>query len=326
VSTGGGSAAGGGTGGGGQGPLQFSSVSLPGGGGGQINAIFGRPGELWAATDYGGHVWKKTDGGFSELTGVWQYSSFYGGYVAPDGTAFLFTNRDVGMCTPPACNTGNDFTFQSVGDSTTTLDAICGTASNDVYLVGDDDQYNAILFHFDGASWTSVSTNLGFTNPTTCFMRPDGVMFVAGLKDIVKWESGAAVLETLTTDFTAIGTDVSNQYWYGLYGFGEQISAVGTKRRALQRDGTGAWTLISNPPQQQGTLWTAFGASATEIYATGTSYSSEDNFWAFDGGTWKGELNTPFLDYGRVSYVAGPDDYWVGGSANSSPVVLHVHR
>ncbi len=322
-----GGGAGGGTGGGGVGPLQFSSESLPGLGGSYINALFGRTGEIWAATDYGGHVWKKTTAGFVQLTGVFTDSSFVAGYVAPDGDVFLVTNRSVGECVPP-CDTGNAFSFQTVGDSTTYLYAICGTASNNVYVMGGRDIENfAVLWHWDGIQWSLSSNDLGITDPKACFMRSDGVLWVAGLKDIVRWESGAATVETLGTDFTSIGTNVSGQYWYGIWGFGELLHAVGYKRRVLSRDSTGAWALSSNPaPAQSGDLRAVVGASSTELYAAGSSSGTEKNWWASDGGTWTGKSQLPFIDYVRSSYVAGPDDYYLGGEGSSSPVVLHVHR
>ncbi len=323
--TGGG--AGGGTGGGAVGPLQFSSESLPSLGGSYISTLFGRTGEVWAATDFGQHVWRKTTAGFVALTGVFAYTGFSGGYVAPDGKVFLVTNREVGLCDTPPCDTGNQFNFQTVGTSSTWLVAACGTSSSDVYVVGERDTANiAVLWHWDGSQWTNPSNDLGITDPRICFMRSDGVAFISGLKDIVRWDQGAATVETTTTDFTAIGTDVSQQYWYGIFGFGEQLWAVGYKRRVLARDLTGAWTLASNPAGQTGDLRALVGASTSELYAAGTTVSGEKNWWASDGGTWTGKQAIPFLDDARVSYVAGTDDYYLGGETGGNPVVVHVHR
>ena len=67
-------------------------------------------------------------------------------------------------------------------------------------------------------------------------------------------------------------------------------------------------------------------ADLTELYAAGSSSGTEKNWWASDGGTWTGKSQLPFIDYVRSSYVAGPDDYYLGGEGSSSPVVLHVHR
>jgi hypothetical protein len=152
------------------------------------------------------------------------------------------------------------------------------------------------------------------------------VMWVAGLKDIVRWQSGAATVETLSTDFTALGTDVSSQYWYGIWGFGELLHAVGYKRRVLSRDSSGAWALSNNPPSQTGDLRALVGAGPGELYAAGSTYSGEKNWWASDGGTWTAKAQLTFLDAARCSFVAGPDDYYLGGTGSGSPVVLHVHR
>ncbi len=328
VGGGSGGGSGGGTGGGGAvaRPFTYSSLAMPTTNGSYVDGLSGRSGEVWATTEYG-HVFHKTDAGFGEVLGSWT-SQLNNVYVSPGGGVVLLSTREAWAC-PSNCNTYADFTMQSMGTAATTMGALCGTDYSDLYAVGDrDNEAIAVLYHFDGNTWSQVSNDLGITYPRGCFMRSDGVMWVVGLVDVVRWEQGAATLESLDLDLTAIGTDVSSQYWYGVGGTGDVLWAVGSKHRAIVRDATGHWTLAANPAQQSGTFYAMGTVGPNELYAGGYAYSTEVNWWHSDGGTWAASSpDIPFLDTVRAVWVAGPNEMYIGGDDSSgAPMIVRATR
>jgi hypothetical protein len=330
AATGGGSATGGGAGGGGgtsSKAFTYSELAMPAASSGYVTAIAGRPGEVWAVTDFG-HVMKKLDdGGFTDIPGSWN-GELYDVWVGPNGEVMMISGRNSFSCSGP-CNTFADFTQLSVGDSSWGLNSICGNAFNDIYAIGNRDTAAvATLAHFDGTTWSTQSQDLGMTDPHGCFMRPDGTMWIAGLKDIVKWEQGAATLETLDLDLTALGSSASSQYWYDVAGFGDDMFAVGTDHRVIGRDANGHWTLVSNPAQQQSDFYAIGAVSPTELYAGGYDYSGETMWWHSDGGTWApSNPDLPFINYVKAVYVAGPNEMYIGGDdGNFGPMILRATR
>ncbi len=329
-SAGGGAGGGGGGAGGGgaariYGAFQLSSQSLPAGSG-TITGMSGRAGDVWAATD-NSRVFHRTDGGFVELNG------FSGGfrdiYAAPDGAVFLVTGGKTLYSCMANCTSGAAFTAFDVTVLNATGNVICGSSSSDVYAVLDRDSAIGILFHWDGNSWSQVSNNLGITSPSSCYMRPDGALFVGGLKNIVRWEQGSGTVETAGTDFSAVSTDLSSLNWNGISGNGDTLVAVGYRRRTLIRDAaTGTWALGFFPVTSAGDFlavgypWPDEGVAAGS--ATGVKL-----LWTNDGGTaWaQAGVDLPTsITYVNSILVTGPNEVFFGGRDNSGPSIVRGKR
>ncbi|MBS1153652.1 MAG: hypothetical protein H6Q89_5350, partial [Myxococcaceae bacterium] len=335
--TGGGTAggAGGGTGGGTGGstadagrnyaPLQLSALSLPASlNYGSITGLSGHPGELWAVSD-NGHVYRRTDGGFGEMLG-WT-SSWTDVYVAPTGAVFIASNVRtlrwcLNNCTSPAA-----FDTFDIPNSSSDLDALCGSSATDVYAIANRDSSIAILWHWDGVSWTQLSNNLGLISPRDCYLRPDGVLFITGIRDVVRWEQGAATVETAGLDLSALGADATSQTWTGIHGLGDSMVTVGAKKRALTRNAaTSTWSLTANPINTS-TNFNAVGfAWPDEAYAASNS-GAPKLLHVSDGGPWvPTAVDLPAITSVNEILVLTPDEVYFGGSDNNGPVIVRGRR
>jgi hypothetical protein len=273
-------------------------------------------------------VLHKTDGGFVDFPGSWT-GSLYGLYVAPNGAVMVLSNREAWAC-PGPCNSFADFAMQTVGSSTTDMTALCGTSFTDIYAIGNrDNEAIGVLWHWDGITWTQISDDLGITTPGSCFMRNDSVMWITGNVDVVRWEQGAATIETLDLDLTVLGTSASSQQWYGVGGFGDNLYAVGSDHRVIGRDANAHWSLVSNPAQQQSNFYVAVPVTPNELFAGGYAFGTgETMWWHSDGGTWVASSpDLPFINGVRAAYVAGPDEFYLGGDdGNFAPLILRATR
>jgi hypothetical protein len=208
-----------------------------------------------------------------------------------------------------------------------TGDVICGSSSSDVYAVLDRDSSIGVLFHWDGVSWTQVSNNLGITNPSSCYMRPDGVLFIGGLKDIVRWEQNSGTVETAGTDWTAISADLSSQVWNGISGNGDTLVAVGYRRRVLKRDSaSGTWALSFNPLVGTGEFRAVGYTWPDEGFAAGST--TNPRLYVNDGGTgWGGQaVDLPAITYVNQILVTSPNEIFFGGTDNSGPMIVRGKR
>lgn len=305
--------------------LQFSVLSLPVTGNfGAIVGISGATGDLWAVSD-NGHVYHRTDGGFAEMTGFAQ--SWTDIYVAPDGAVFISgQGRTMRWC-KSNCTSAAAFDTFDLTTNASMLHAVCGTSSSDVYAIAGRDSATGILWHYDGTAWTQLSNNLGLNSPRDCYMRPDGVLFISGTRNIVKWEGGAATVETAGLDLSALGADSTTQVWQGLTGVGDVVFAVGDKRRGLVRDPlTSTWSINSNPVATFSTLNAAAFPWPDEGYAAG-SVGTNRLLHVSDGGTWLPiAVDLPAITTVYDIHVVNPNELYFGGGDNNGPLIVRGKR
>ena len=292
--------------------------------GGSITGIASAAGELWAVTD-NGHVFRRADAGFGELT-VTAFASLSDVYVAPDGAVFLSSSGKTLRWCLSNCNSVAAFSSYDVPNIGATLDALCGRSSTDVYAIADRDQAIGILFHWDGVSWTQLSNNLGVVFPRDCFMRPDGVLFISGTKDIVRWEANAAITETAGLDLSSFGTDATSEVWYGLHSAGGKMVAVGQKRRAIIRDNaTSTWSIMANPLNAFTTFNDVGMLYQDEIYAAGST--SSPHLYSSDGGAFNPTaIDLPAISTVNNITVVSPNELYFGGNDNNGPVIIRGKR
>lgn len=296
--------------------MSFPVVS----GAGPVVGVSTNATETWAVTA-NGFFFRATTGAFTQVPG---FSSLIttGIYVAPDGMVFTAHSGNIRRCasgcTSAASHTltpypGNDFV------------AVCGASSSDVYFVGQDFSANAFLVHFDGGTLTTVSANLGLTSPRACSLTASGALYVAGRRDVVRWEGGTAWLEQ--ANLTALGTSADTHQWYGVGGAGDEVFAVGGRAHIIRRTGPGQWTLVQTL-FSTGALRAVAGLSAGEAYAAGYLGGSP-SLYRWDGGVWAESTNQPpsaLVNTASIAVRSAHEVFLGGSDSNQDGVVVRGTR
>lgn len=308
-------------------PLQLAVLSLPQTSFGYIKGLSGLPGgELWAVSDNGHAYRRPVDAGFVEITGF--TSGFSDVYVAPDKAVFMASTPHLMRTCLTNCTTYAAFTTYDLPGTNHRIYALCGSSSSNVYAVGERDLAGiGVLWHFDGTAWTLSSNSLGIDNARGCYLRPDGVLFVAGQKDIMRWEQGAGTIETAGLDLSALGTDATSPGWASISGSGDVMVAVGAKRRSLVRNAaTQTWSLASNPVGATNNFNAIAFAWPDEAYAAGSK--GPQLLWATDGGAvfTPTAVDPPAISIIHRILALGPDELYFGGGDNAGPLIVRGKR
>lgn len=301
------------------GPFAFGVLSIPSSVGLTfVSGVSANATEVWAVTS-NGRFFRATTGAFSEVLGI-APATTAGVYVAPDGAVFTAQSYRLVRCSS-GCVTGTNHVVTSYPASE--FVAVCGSSSTDVYFVGDDSPTMSVLVHWDGNALTTVSTNLGLGSPRACYLAPGGALYVAGRRDVVRWEGGAAFAEV--PDLASLGTGAATQQWYGVGGANGEVFAVGG-RHVIRRTAPGAWTLQASV--SPGSLNAVAGISATEVYAAGYEPNAT-SLYRWQGNLWeKPAAQLPVtLANTHAIFVRNAGDVFFGGlSSSQAPVVVHGTR
>jgi hypothetical protein len=154
----------------------FTSLTVPTAPFGIIKGLSGHPGgELWAVSDNGRAYRRPVDAGFVEITGF--TSGFADVYVAPNGAVFMVSTPRTTRTCLSNCTTQAAFTDYMLPTANLTVTALCGDSSTNVFAVGKRDVAGiGVLYRWNGTNWYSLSGSLGVDNPTSCYLRSDGVL------------------------------------------------------------------------------------------------------------------------------------------------------
>ncbi len=320
---GGGSAGGSAGGGSAQLPFQFTDLQVPTiSSTSPVFAASGPPDDVWATTWEG--IFHRADGGFTRVASFSVASPISTVYASPEGAVFAGGSNFVYSCMVP-CDRMSAFVAAPVIG---TVLGLCGSSASNVYAVGKrSTNNNGFLYRWNGSQWSMLSADLGLAYPSSCFLRSDGVLFIPGLRDVLRWENGTGTLET--ADLSALGGQAPSQAWNAVHGVGTAMVAVGDKRRVIARDeATKGWRLTDNPSSvgpfdDYGTVGLL---SPTEGYA-GISGASVP-LWFNDGGTSWSAASSPLglLSVSKI-VVMGPDHFYLCGSgANQAPKLIEARR
>jgi hypothetical protein len=164
-------------------------------------------------------------------------------------------------------------------DQPAALLSVWGANANDVWVVGGDagDGNGPTVLHYDGAAWARLDTGIGSSVGAArvdlwwVFGLPDGTIFMSG--------SGGVILRYRAGVFENLATPLATPIIFGLWGASStDVWAVGgnlggSAGGLLWRfDGT-TWTdtgLVTDIAST-GTIWKIHGASANDIWLTGTN-------------------------------------------------------
>jgi hypothetical protein len=217
--------------------------------------------------------------------------------------------------------------------------SVWGTSGTDVYAVGGphgNAGFNALVMHFDGATWTRLDAG----NTDTYWW-----VYGTGAKDvwmtgengrISHWDGATfkhyasgttatifGVYAASATDVWAVGgtpeatsgqpNDVLLHFdgaawtpsplpktlgrtYFKVWGSGPEDVWVVGEAGTIWHRTGGAWTLASDPPVAHGTLLTVNGCAPNDVYAVGSR-----DVLHYDGAAWKAEPVTLLNDVNGVS-------------------------
>jgi len=210
----------------------------------------------------GGVLWSHQQGALPPSTGtirgLWASSGtdVYAVGTATAGTNVFHSN-----------NHGATWSSQLAG-GTIDLNAVGGTSSSDVYLVGD----NATILHGSGTTWTPQTNPAGTVRLLAVWAISAGDIYIAGAGNTIMHSGGSGSWVTQT----AVGTTELR----GIWGIAGHIWAVGSGGTILKSTGSATWT-----PETSGTpaeLRAIFGTSATDVWVVGDGVVLHSD----GGGTW----------------------------------------
>jgi len=235
---------------------QASIVLMPGGGGGGGDG-FGPPGD-------GGAMWTHQQGALppsaGAVRGLWA-SSGTDVYAAGTNTAGanLFHSSDHGATWTPTL----------AGGVAVDLNAVGGTSSSDVFLVGD----NATILHGSGTTWSPQN------NPAGSTTRLLAVFAVAPM-DIYVAGGGNTIMHQGAGGGWVTQTVVGTTELRGIWGVAGHLWAVGSAGTILKSTGGGTWSAeTSGTPNE---LRAIFGTGATDVWVVGDGVVLHSD----GGGTW----------------------------------------
>ncbi len=234
--------------------LSQAMITLVAGGGGDG---FGGPPDL---VD-GGALWTHQQGALppsaGAIRGIWGSS---GGDVYAVGTA---TN---GANVFHTTNHGASWSPQLANGMSIDLNAVGGTSSTDVYLLGD----NATILHGSGTSFLP-QTNPALGNTRLLAIWAIGsVVYVAGSNNTILINSGSG---WVSAPLSAGSTELR-----GIWGVSGHLWAVGSAGTILKSTG-GQWTTDTSNTTNE--LRGIFGTSATDVWVVGDSVVLH-----YDGNSW----------------------------------------
>ena len=239
----------------------------------------------------GGVLWTHQQGALPPSTGtirgLWASS---GTDVYAVGTATTGTNVF------HSSNHGANWTSQLAG-GTVDLNAVGGTSSSDVYLVGD----NATILHGSGTTWSPQTNPAGTVRLLAVWAISAADIYIAGAGNTIMHSGGSGSWVTQT----AVGTTELR----GVWGVAGHIWAVGSAGTILKSTGTNWTAETSGTPAE---LRAVFGTSATDVWVVGDGVVLHSD----GGGTWTAAADGVPMDVNLRAIGGRPGGpVWAVGNA-----------
>ncbi|MGV3619546.1 MAG: hypothetical protein ACO1OB_01945 [Archangium sp.] len=322
TATGGGSAMGGGTGE--PTPLVWSTMALADTTSSlAVVAISGDTNDVYAGQELG-DFFHSTGGGFAKL---FRFSTGIRGIYASGGTVVMVSSGEIRTCTSN-CTTEAAFTTLSLSNSAINWSffgkAACGEGPNHIVVIVTDRTSAAAgqVIEWDGNTWTRTNSNLGISNPTSCWFDGNGNYYVSGDDKIVFVENGSSTPIDFSTNNSSYrgGTTIDGVTWV----VGPNLFVAKGTGLAIAKVDTGH--IVSQ------TLSSVVAATADEVYLLGY-YSSTNGLGA--GLKWNGTgftaVGSSLPNFGaqssvRVTHRTGANEIFVAGSDADGPLIIRGRR
>jgi hypothetical protein len=288
-----------------------------------IIGFSGAANDLWAVQDTG-HLFHSTGGAFTR-----HFAFQYGArdLYASGGTVVMIQTRSIRTCVAPSpCTQDSDFQQLDLLNSGMNWnffgEALCGRGPNDITAIVSDTTNNALLFTWNGTSW-SRGPSLGIAYPQACWFDANGGLYVSGQDAVLFYDQGAGSLATLSSNFTGYnrGAVVDGTSWLsGPYDY--VARGTGTSFTPVVPIGGGGNQL----------LWTVGGLRSDEVFALG--YYQATNAVGI-GFKWNGTQLRPVGNLipgfgqgatARVIHVTEPNELFVAGGDSSGPLITRGRR
>lgn len=334
-STAGGSTAGGSAGGGAAGGslgafnwVSLSIIPTPSASGSA--AVAARTGEAWLAISPS--LYRSTGAAFNQVVGV-NLASVKDLWVTPMGKVFVVQASPSSYICTTDCSVGANFTLQPSGDSSDYFDGLCGSGEA-VYAIGNGNNSQAILFEFNGAGWTKISNDLGFTGAKRCVVGPSGEIYVLGKTFAIRYESGGFSQENVDlmgqspaewNDFAFTFGPTVEGFMVGGQGVGGSVVSY---RFARRNAAGGGWTVMPIP--MMGTSLNAIVRLGPNEYlaAGSTSVMATPKFLQWNGTAWVASTQPPnaLATVTRASAVSDREVFLVGNASAGGYAVVRGRR
>ncbi|HUS30628.1 MAG TPA: hypothetical protein VMZ53_19095 [Kofleriaceae bacterium] len=220
--------------------------------GGRLGCTLCAPG-FEGCTSFG---WKRIQSPATQrLRGIWGTSSSNFYIVGLAGTLLRYNGSQLSTVVP--------------APTTQDLNAVWGSDASNIFAVG----ASGTILRFDGSAWTST------TSGSALLLGVWG----SSANDVYAVGSGGTVLHYAGSWAPVMGTGAGTNDLRAVWGIGSHVFAVGTSGTVLHYD-SGTWTAtaIAGSPD----LFGVWGTSATNVYASGTTATSNTAVYRFDGFTW----------------------------------------
>lgn len=172
---------------------------------------------------------------------------------------------------------------------TTVLRGVCGTAANNVWVVGDAGK----VLRFNGSGWSNVPSGTTATlNGVWC--KGTEVFVVGASSTLLRWNGSA---------FVAMAAPLMNQIYLSVSGTSaSDVWAVGRSGKISHWNGT-AWTDVASPNGSD--VSKVIALSSSEAWAVGLA-----GVLAWDGTSWNAQPVDPGVP---TALAATPAKVWLAG-------------
>jgi hypothetical protein len=173
-------------------PFTWSAIGVPPDMG--IQAISGRPGELYAVSF--NRELLRTTGNVLALVPGFDLADIGDVYVSPSGRVFVTSTRNASRVCASACENGSNYSQRLSQLASDRFGPMCGRGE-DVYAIGYGTSLGGILYRFVNDRWTRAMTDVGVGSAYGCEVLPDGTVLVVGLGGVARFD-GVANAEPIT--------------------------------------------------------------------------------------------------------------------------------
>ena len=320
--TGGGSAVtGGGTGiavDAGPSPLNWALMSITGAStSGAIIGLGGTHNDVWALQDNGA-VFHSTGAAFNKVLQFGYSNAFY----ASGSTVAIVQNRTILTCTGD-CEDGGAYSNLQLLDGGWNYfgETVCGDGPNHVVVVATDTSNDAVLFDWNGSSW-SHTNSIGLSYPRSCWFDRNGGLYVSGEGGMVFLEQGAS---------TPFSLGENGNYIYGGVTMDDSTTwAVGSYQFVARGSGTNFTQVPTSGASPS--FRAAGGLQSDEVFLLGfyTTTNAIGSGYVWNGTQLKKVGDTlPNMRNGSMVYSILPtasNELFIGGSDGNGPTILRGRR
>jgi hypothetical protein len=177
----------------------------------------------------------------------------------------------------------------------------------------------------------AAENQLGVNDVRSCWLEAPGSLWAAGMKQVAHWTGSPATATAEGADLGPLGTLGLAQQWFGIFGIGSELHAVGWSEAIMSRAQNGTWSLTLNRSSEQLALWfrAVAGLYPNEVFAAGTPPSCSNcgnRVWRWNGSQWSLAPNLPVIGQVRSAHAVPPNVVFIGGQVDGPTETAAIVR